>query len=94
MIQTFGDKETEKIWQGEKSRKLPHQIQHVCRRKLRMVNNAQTINDLRIPPSNKLKKLKGQMQRFHSIRVNDQWRITFKWANSNAYEVQITDYHE
>lgn len=94
MIQTFADKETEKIWYGHRSTKLPNEIQQICRRKLRMLNNAQTINDMRIPPSNRLKKMKGKFKQYHSIRINDQWRIKFKWANNNAFEVEITDYHE
>lgn len=94
MIQTFGDKETEKIWEGFRSVKLPNEIQQICRRKLRMINNSQTITEMRIPPSNRLKKLKGKLKLYHSIRINDQWRIIFKWTTNNAYEVQITDYHE
>ena len=94
MIQTFKDKETEKVWDGFYSAKLPNEIQQISRRKLRMINNAQNINDMRIPPSNRLKKLKGKLKKYHSIRINDQWRITFKWSNNSAYEVQITDYHE
>ena len=94
MIQTFADKETEKIWNGERSSKLPNEIQQICRRKLRMLNNVQTINDMRIPPSNKLKKLKGKLKQYHSIRINNQWRIIFIWTNNNTNEVQITDYHE
>jgi len=93
MIKSFGDKETEKIWLGDFSKKLPNQIQHVARRKLRMINNAQNINDLRIPPSNRLEKLKGEWKRFYSIRINDQWRIVFVWRTSNAYDVEIVDYH-
>jgi toxin HigB-1 len=94
MIQTFADKETEKIWNGYRSAKYPNEIQQICRRKLRMLNNAQTINDMRIPPSNKLKKMKGKFKQYHSIRINNQWRIKFKWANNNAFDVEITDYHE
>lgn len=94
MIQTFADKEAEKIWNGHRSTKLPNETQQICRRKLRMLNNAQTINDLRIPPSNRLKKMKGKFKQYHSIRINNQWRIKFKWTNNNADEVEITDYHE
>ncbi|MBK7873884.1 MAG: type II toxin-antitoxin system RelE/ParE family toxin [Saprospiraceae bacterium] len=93
MIKSFGDKETEKIWSGEFSKKLPKEIQAVGRRKLRMLNNAQDINDLRMPPSNHLEKLKGKLKDFYSIRINDQWRIIFKWIDDNAYEVSIIDYH-
>ena len=93
MIRSFGDKETEKIWDGIVSRKLPFDIQNVARRKLRMINSSQDINDLRIPPANRLEKLKGNLSSFHSIRINDQWRIIFEWKNDDAYEVTIVDYH-
>lgn len=93
MIKSFGDKESEKIWNGIRSKKLPNEIQDVARRKLRMVNNAQDVNDLRIPPANRLEKLKGDLQEYCSIRINNQWRITFKWINNDAYEIRIVDYH-
>ncbi len=93
MIKSFGDKETEKIWNGIQSRKLPAEIQNVARRKLRMINNAQNISDLRIPPANHLEKLSGDLSGLYSIRINNQWRILFNWENDNAYEVQIIDYH-
>jgi len=93
MIISFGNKETEKIWNGIVSKKLPQEIQEVARRKLRMVNNSIDINDLRIPPANRLEKLKGDLKEFYSIRINNQWRIVFKWENGNAFEVQIVDYH-
>ena len=93
MIRSFGSKETEKIWNGVKSAKLPGEIQNVARRKLRMLNNALNVNDLRIPPSNRLEKLKGDLSGFYSIRINDQWRIVFKFTNGNASDVEITDYH-
>ena len=93
MIKTFGDKETEKVWNGIYSKKLPSEIQQIARRKLRMINNAQDINDLRVPPGNRLEKLKGDLNDFYSIRINNQWRIIFKWIGSDAYEVQIIDYH-
>lgn len=93
MIKSFTCKETEKIWNGIQSRKLPSDIQNVARRKLRMINNAQNINDLRIPPANHLEKLSGNLDGFHSIRINKQWRIIFKWENDNALEVEIIDYH-
>lgn len=94
MINSFVDRETEKIWEGHKSKILPSEIQQVPRRKLRMINNAENINDLRIPPVNRLKKLKGGLSDFYSIRINDQWRIIFNWQSNNAENVQITDYHE
>jgi proteic killer suppression protein len=93
MIRSFGDKETEKIWEGIVSKKLPFDIQNVARRKLRMINSSQDINDLRIPPANKLEKLKGNLSSFYSIRINNQWRIIFEWKNDDAYEVTIVDYH-
>lgn len=93
MIKEFGDKETEKIWNGIRSKKLPSEIQNMARRKLRMLNNAVDINDLRIPPANRLEKLKGDLSYFYSIRINNQWRIIFKWLNNDAYEVKIVDYH-
>jgi proteic killer suppression protein len=93
MIRSFGDKETEKIWEGIVSKKLPFDIQNVARRKLRMINSSQDINDLRIPPANKLEKLKGNLSSFYSIRINNQWRIIFEWKNDDAYEVTIVAYH-
>ena len=93
MIKSFGDKESEKIWNGIRSKKLPNEIQDVARRKFRMINNAQDVNDLRIPPANRLEKLKGDLQEFYSIRRNNQWRIIFKWINNDAYETRIVDYH-
>lgn len=93
MIRTFGSKQTEQIWNGEVVRKLPISIQETARRKLRMINNAQHITDLRIPPANRLEKLSGGLKGFHSIRINDQWRIIFKWQGGNASEVEIMDYH-
>ncbi len=93
MIKSFNSSETEKIWEGIQSKKLPPDIQQVARRKLRMINNAQNINDLRIPPANHLEKLSGNLKDFHSIRINKQWRIIFKWENDNAFDVEIIDYH-
>lgn len=93
MIVSFGDKETRKVWIGEFSSKLPNEIQPIARRKLRMIHNAQDINDLRIPPSNRLEKLKGNYKEFYSIRINRQWRIIFIWKEPNAHKVQIVDYH-
>ena len=93
MIVSFGNKETEKVWLGERVKKLPNEVQEIGRRKLRMLNNSQNISDLTIPPSNKLEKLKGNLKLFYSIRVNDQWRLIFKWNSGNAFEVEIIDYH-
>jgi proteic killer suppression protein len=93
MIRSFGDKEAEKIWAGEASRRLAGNIQTVARRKLRMLNNAATLDDLRIPPANRLEALRGNRKSQHSIRINDQWRICFRWNEGDAYEVEIVDYH-
>jgi proteic killer suppression protein len=93
MIKSFGDNESEKIWKGIRSKKLPNEIQDVARRKLRMINNASDLNDLRIPPANRLEKLKGDLQAYFSIRINNQWRIIFKWMNNDAYDITIVDYH-
>jgi proteic killer suppression protein len=93
MIATFRDKESEKIWRGEFSRRLPNQIQAVARRKLRMLNNARVIDDLRIPPANHLESLAGDREGQWSIRINDQWRICFIWTEGKAESVEICDYH-
>lgn len=93
MIKSFKDRETEKVYARESSRKLPGDIQQVALRKLRMINNARDLNDLKIPPANRLEKLKGNRKVQHSIRINDQWRICFTWRDGDAYEVEITDYH-
>ena len=93
MIVSFSSKETEKIWLGERVGKLPLEIQQIGRRKLRMLHNSQNLADLRIPPSNRLEKLSGNLKEFCSIRINDQWRIVFRWQDGNAAEVRIVDYH-
>ena len=93
MLISFGNKDTKKIWEGERVKGFSTEIQEVSRRKLRMLNNSQDINDLMIPPSNRLEKLKGNLKDFYSIRINNQWRIIFKWNNGNAEEVEIIDYH-
>jgi toxin HigB-1 len=93
LILTFANKETESIWVGVRVLGLPLQMQNVARRKLRMINNAQDLLDLKIPPANKLEKLKGELKDYYSIRINDQWRIIFIWNNTNAEEVEIIDYH-
>jgi len=94
MIISFGSKETEKIWNGDRVKNLPPDIQQIGRRKLRMLNNSQELMDLKVPPSNMLEKLSGKMKDFYSIRINDQWRIVFKWGDGNALEVIIMDYHK
>ncbi len=93
MIVSFRSKETEQIWIGNRVKKMPIEIQKIGRRKLRMLNNSQNIIDLRIPPSNRLEKLSGNLNGFYSIRINKQWRIIFEWNNGNASEVEIIDYH-
>jgi toxin HigB-1 len=93
MIISFGSSETEKIWNGQSVKKLPREIQEVGRRKLRMLNNSFSLIDLKVPPSNRLEKLSGDLKGFYSIRINDQWRIIFKWQENNAAEVEILDYH-
>ena len=93
MITSFGNSETEYIWNGERVKKLPKEFQEIGRRKLRMLNNSIDLIDLRTPPSNRLEKLSGKLKNFYSIRINDQWRIIFKWGAGNASEVKILDYH-
>ena len=93
MILSFGNKDTESVWNGIRVRNLPIEIQSVGRRKLRMLNNSQTINDLRIPPSNRLEKMSGIFEGFYCIRLNDQWRIIFKWKKGQSEDVKIVDYH-
>lgn len=94
MILSFGSKETEQTWNGNRVKKMPIEIQNVGRRKLRMLNNSQDIADLRIPPSNRFEKLTGKLSEFYSIQINKQWRIIFIWEKGNASEVQILDYHQ
>lgn len=93
MIRSFRDKQTEAIWLGNAVRRLPIEVQEVARRKLRMLNNAQTLADLRIPPANRLEALKGDRKGQHSIRVNDQWRICFIWTGKDTENVEMVDYH-
>jgi proteic killer suppression protein len=93
MIISFGSTETEKIWIGHRVKKLPREIQEIGRRKLRMLNNSFSLIDLKVPPSNRLEKLSGGLKGYYSIRINDQWRIIFKWQENNAAEVEIIDYH-
>ncbi|AYV57701.1 MULTISPECIES: type II toxin-antitoxin system RelE/ParE family toxin [Leptospira] len=93
MINSFNSKETEKIWNQEFSKKLPNQIQALAYRKLVMIARSKHVEDLKIPPANHLEKLSGNRAGQHSIRINDQWRICFKWKDGNAYDVEIVDYH-
>ena len=93
MIRSFGSKDTHKIWNGERVKGLPPEIQSIARRKLRMLHASDNLTDLRIPPSNRLEKLSGNSVTFYSIRINDQWRIVFNWLDGVAEEVEIIDYH-
>ena len=93
MIRSFADREVELIWNGVASRRLPGDIQAVARRKLRMLNNAMALDDLRIPPANRLEALRGDRRGQHSIRINDQWRVSFRWKDGDAHDVEIVDYH-
>jgi toxin HigB-1 len=93
MIRSFKDKEAEKIFKRQRSSKFPEILQRVVLRKLRMLNRAQNLNDLRVPPANRLEKLKGDRLGQHSIRINDQWRICFLWHDRDVFQVEIVDYH-
>ena len=93
MIKSFKSKEAEKIYHRQRSRKLPSEIQQLALRKLRMLSNAQTLTDLRVPPANRLEKLQGVRAGQHSIRINKQWRICFIWDDGDAADVEIVDYH-
>ena len=93
MIISFGSKDTEKIWEGIRVKNIPFEIQHIGRRKLRMINNSQNLSDLKIPPSNRLEKLQGKLKDYYSVRINDKWRIIFIYKNSQVKDVQIIDYH-
>jgi proteic killer suppression protein len=93
MILSFGSKDTENVWNGIRVRKPSVELQQIARRKLRMLNNSTNLLDLKIPPSNRLEKLSGKFKDYYSIRINDQWRIIFKWNRTNATDVEIIDYH-
>lgn len=93
MILSFGDKDTRELFRTGKSRKLPSEIWRRALRKLEMIDKAETLNDLKVPPGNRLEQLKGSRKGYYSIRVNEQWRITFRFEKGNAYEVKIEDYH-
>jgi toxin HigB-1 len=94
MIQSFADRETALIWSGRRSRKLPSDIQAVALRKLRMLNQARVLDDLRVPPGNPLEALRGDREGQHSIRINDQWRMYFVWDEGGAHDVEIADDHK
>ena len=91
-IRTFASAETERLFEDETARRLPHGIQRVARRKFLLLNQARRLGDLRSPPGNRLESLKGDRAGQHSIRINDQWRICFRWQGEDAFEVQIVDY--
>ena len=93
MIRSFADKETERVWNEERSRKLPPDIQATALRKLQMLDAAEQLEDLRNPPGNRLEQLKGERKEQWSIRINSQWRICFTWRNAHAGDVEICDYH-
>lgn len=93
MIESFKDKETAKVWRQEFSKRLPRDIQLIGYRKLIVLHRSKDLNDLRVPPSNRLEKLSGDRKGQHSIRINDQWRICFRWNNGKPIDVEITDYH-
>jgi toxin HigB-1 len=93
MIRNFKDKETQKVFERRRSRKLPSDIQQVALRKLRMLNRAETLQDLRVPLANRLERLVGDREGQYSIRVNDQWRICFEWKDGDVLDVEIVDYH-
>lgn len=93
MIVSFRDAETASIWEGIRSRRLPSDIQPAALRKLRLINNARRIDDLAVPPGNRLEPLRGRRKGQHSVRINDQWRICFVWKEGHAHDVEIVDYH-
>jgi len=93
VIKSFADGDTERVYRREFVKKVPVDVQQVGLRKLRMLNNAKSVQDLRSPPGNRLEKLKGERAGQHSIRINDRWRVCFQWRDNDAYEVEITDYH-
>ena len=93
MIRSLRDRETEKVFNREPSRRWSRDLQRVARRKLLMLDAAETLADLRVPPGNRLEKLSGDREGQYSIRINDQWRICFRWGEGDAHDVEITDYH-
>ena len=93
MIQSYRDKDTQAVAERQRVTTLPQDIQRLAQRKLMMLNNAMNINDLRVPPGNRLEALSGDREGQHSIRINDQWRICFVWSDGSAYQVEIVDYH-
>jgi toxin HigB-1 len=94
MIQNFADRETQLLWSGVRNRKLPSDIQALALRKLRLLDQARVMEDLRVPPGNRLEALKGKLAGQHSIRINDQWRICFVWKEGGPRDVKIIDYYD
>ena len=94
MIRSFRDREKRTVWSGERSRRLPGEIQGIALRKLRLINAAKRLDDLRAPPGNRLEALAGDRSGQHSIRINQQWRICFRWVDGEAEDVEICDYHD
>jgi toxin HigB-1 len=93
MIKGFRDKDAKRIWRGECVRRFAPDLQRIARRKLRMLNNARILDDLRVPPGNRLEALRGDRAGQHSLRINDQWRICFVWCDGDVLDVEIVDYH-
>ena len=93
MIRSFASKPTQEISEGRQSRRLPPDVQRIARRKLRMINNATNVAELRVPPNNRLERLKGDRSGMYSIRINDQWRICFRWDDGDVHDVEVVDYH-
>lgn len=93
MIISFGNSDSESVWNAKRVKGFPIEVQNIGRRKLMMINNSVDLIDLRIPPANRLEKLSGKLKEFYSIRINIPWRIIFKWNSGNAYDVEIIDYH-
>ena len=96
MIESFGNAVAEDLFDDKRSkatRAFPNDLRRVARRKLLYLHEATNLTDLRVPPGNRLERLKGDLKEFHSIRINDQWRVVFRWSDGNAYEVQVIDYH-
>lgn len=93
VIESFRDRETERLFNRDRVKRLPPDLQRVALRKLRMLDAAENVNDLRVPRGNRLERLKGERSGQYSIRVNDQWRICFHWRSNNAHDVEIVDYH-
>jgi toxin HigB-1 len=94
VIESFADAETARVWSGRRSRRLPVDIQPAALRKLRMLNQARTLTDLQVPPGNRLEPLKGERRGQYSIRINQKWRICFRWHEGAAHDVEIVDYHD